>query len=267
MHYDQKDWAQFSLFAEFCLNSRVSQATGLAPFEATKGYLPRDGMEPPTDIAREPAIRKEQQSADALLDRIQKLKQFLVWNLTWARAKMEEYANRSRLPTPRMKEGDWVMLDARNVRTVRRSKGLDQKNLGPFRICRDIDNGKAFELDLKDCLPGIFPVFHPWLLHPVENEPLPGQRQTPQPPISVDDDGPIYEVDDVLDSKVDRRRIDKAAGRRKGLLMYLVKWRGWESPSWQPYWDLTGCKEAVKEFHDRNPEAEGPHKSFYDLVE
>ena len=38
---------EFLPLAEFEVNSAVSETTTIAPFEATKGYLPRSGIEPP----------------------------------------------------------------------------------------------------------------------------------------------------------------------------------------------------------------------------
>jgi hypothetical protein len=46
-------------------------------------------------------------------------------------------------------------------------------------------------------------VFYLWLLHPYDDHPLVGQRQEPQGPVDVDEEGDLYEVEDILDSKVD----------------------------------------------------------------
>jgi hypothetical protein len=74
----------------------------------------------------------------------------------------------------------------------------------------------------------VYPVFHPWLLHPYDDHPLVGQRQEPQGPVDVDEEGDLYEVEDILDSKVDRRRKDTQTGK-KGVLRYLIKWTGWDT--------------------------------------
>lgn len=264
VHYSQKDWAKFLPFAEFQANSDRSQSSGLAPFEATKGYLPRSGLEPSTAIPQAGwKATRDIKAADQLIDRIKNLQEFLKWNLAWAQEKMKQQADSSRHPAPAFQVGDWVMLDARNIKTEKQSRGLDQKNVGPYRIVRNIDN-KAYELDLKGDLRGIFPVFHPWLLHLDPRDPLPEQRRKPQGPVNVDDDGtPVYEVEEILDSRIDARALDRHAGqRKKGLLYYLVKWEGWEKPTWQPYNDLVGCEESVYQYHQRNPNAVGPHRTF-----
>ena len=50
------------------------------------------------------------------------------------------------------------MLNARNIKTKRPSKGLDYKNLGPFKIVRAINNS-AYELKLPQSMESVFPVF------------------------------------------------------------------------------------------------------------
>jgi hypothetical protein len=98
------------------------------------------------------------------------------------------------------------MLDARNVRIRERKRGLSPKNLGPFKITDVYHDGKACKLDLANHadLKGVYPVFHPWLLHHQDMHPLPGQAQEPQGPVAIDnDDTPIYEITEIVDSKLD----------------------------------------------------------------
>lgn len=257
--YDQSNWVELLPFAEFHVNNTVTASTGVTPFYATKGYHPRSGIEPPTE---QPPMgwkaARDSKSADRLLERIDQVKQFLQWNLLWAQDKMEEQANRHRSPAPEYQEGDLVMLDARNVRTRQNNKGLSPKNLGPFKVLESF-SGKAYKLDFAghNELCAIYPVFHPWLLHPVENRPLPGQRQVPQGPVDVDEDGDLYEVEAILDAKVDRRRVDRLTGKR-GMVSYLLKWKGYDQPDWEDYTNVTGCTELLRDFHERRPDVAMP---------
>lgn len=41
--------------------------------------------------------------------------------------------------------------------------------------------------------------------------------------------------------------VDNAANEN-GVMMYLVKWRRVKEPTWQPWQDLSGCMEVVKEY-------------------
>ncbi|KAI0568052.1 Chromatin organization modifier (Chromo) domain protein, partial [Pyrenophora tritici-repentis] len=106
-------------------------------------------------------------------------------SMQWAQAKQAEYANEGRLPAPAFKVGDQVMLDTRNLRTKRPSASLDLKNRGPFTIVRAINN-TAYELDLPANMKRIHNVFHPWLLHLVDDNPLTGQTQDPEVPAEFD---------------------------------------------------------------------------------
>jgi hypothetical protein len=38
----------------------------------------------------------------------------------------------------------------------------------------------------------------------------------------------------------------------------LVKWEGYDEPTWQPVGDLHGCDDGIWEFHDANPDKPGP---------
>jgi hypothetical protein len=64
------------------MNSELTPATSLSPFKATKGYMPRSGLEPPasTKHVAGTALR-DIKAADHLIERIAKLKEFLTWNL------------------------------------------------------------------------------------------------------------------------------------------------------------------------------------------
>jgi len=273
VNYLQTDWAQLLPLAEFEANSAVSSATGVSPFRATKGYQPRSGLEPPhldhpptnnnANANATPQIR----AADALTDRIDATRKYLREEILWTREKMKEFADATRYPAPRFEVGDWVMLNARHIKTERPVKSLDHKNLGPYQITRVIDN-MAYELDLPQNLRGLFPAFHPWLLYPYENDALPGQPRAGDiapPEVHLTDEGLTeYVVAQVLDSRVDRRTNDPHTGKR-GCLRYKVEWVGDDqSDNWQPYYNLRGCKESVRDYHTRNPGQPGPHITFDD---
>ena len=174
---------------------------------------------------------------------------------------------------------DLVWLDSRFIASQRPSKLLEYKKLGPFRITRSIKN-TAFELDLSTApaLKGIHPVFHPWLLHLHDREPIPEQivmRPDPEPATEEDTrEGLRYEATAVVDSKMDSRMKDPALGRKwkdkksgkEGCLMYKITYVGWDewnkAPRWQPYTDAVTCPNLVADFHHDNPNKPGPHDSF-----
>ena len=262
VNYNQDNWVDFLPMAEFEANSDKNASSGIAPFLATKGYLPRNGFEPPTpwDSTASQRAKREMKAADAFVEKMENLRTFLREELKWSQAMMAEYANRRRLPAPAFREGDMVMLDSRNIKTTRPNKSLDHKNLGPFRVTKAINN-MAYELDLPDGM-NIYPVFHPWLLHLDNSDPLPGQVQLPPPPTQVDEEGSEHYVDEVVDSRIDGRRTDPYTGQ-KGCLVYKFKWTGHSDPAkWEPYWNAAGCPDLVADFHHAYPGKEGPHESF-----
>ena len=264
--YNQDNWVDFLPMAEFEANSSRSSSSGIAPFMATKGYLPRSGVEPstPWDTTASQRAKRQVMAADEFVEKMEKLRTYLRAELKWAQALQEDHANRHRLPAPEFREGDLVMLDSRNVKTTRPNKSLDHKNLGPFKIIRAINNS-AYELDLPKSLGATFPVFHPWLLHRIINDPLPGQKQPPPPPVHVDEEGADHPAEEILDSKIDGRRKDPLTGA-KGCLMYKIKYEGYDEgedpPEWQIFTDAAGCQDLVADFHHKYPNHPGPHASF-----
>ena len=71
---------------------------------------------------------------------------------------------------------------------------------------------------------GIFPVFHPWLFHFDKSDPLPGQIILLLSPIWFDKKVGLgeYITEEILDSKIDKRRKDLLSGK-KGYLIYKIK--------------------------------------------
>ena len=88
-------------------------------------------------------------------------------------------------------------------------------------------------------------VFHVRLLEPAANDPFLGQIIFPAPPVEVDGEEE-WEVTKVLDSWLFRRR-----------LQYLVKWIGYDDPTWEPAKSVNGL-HAIHLFHQQYPNKPGP---------
>ncbi|KAI1506819.1 rve multi-domain protein [Pyrenophora tritici-repentis] len=281
VNYEQDNWALFLPIAEFEANSSTSSTTGKSPFFATKGYNPRSGIEPPAPAPGAATLtapaQQERLNADAFADRMKTLQDELRASMQWAQAKQAEYANEGRLPAPAFKVGDQVMLDTRNLRTKRPSASLDLKNRGPFTIVRAINN-TAYELDLPANMKRIHNVFHPWLLHLVDDNPLTGQTQDPEVPAEFDpevEDDTEYTVEAIEDCRINKKLKDPAARGRKGkttqgLLQYLVRWANYpdgpDNPSWEPYMNLADSADTVTRYHLDHPNKPPMHRKFKSLT-
>ncbi|MBW0529474.1 hypothetical protein O181_069189 [Austropuccinia psidii MF-1] len=99
----------------------------------------------------------------------------------------------------------------------------------------------------------IHPVFHISLLEPVKTSAIPNRQQEPPPPVIIEEEEE-WEVSQILDSKLKRRK-----------LWYLVEWKGFshdpERSTWEQAKNLKNFPELVKDFHFLYPEKPSPNSS------
>ena len=89
----------------------------------------------------------------------------------------------------------------------------------------------------------IHDVFHPSLLRPAAEDPLPGQYNDLPPPVVVNDEEK-WEVDDILDAK--------KHGRHR--VLFRVKEKGYDKDKqWYPSTNFENAPEIVDDFYRRNP--------------
>ena len=144
------------------------------------------------------------------------------------------------------KPGDLVGLSAKDIHIHQPSPKLGPRQLGPFKVL-----DKIGELDYRLELPHwlkIHNVFHVSLLEPHHPNPFPTRDSPPPPPIEVDD-SLEWEVDEILDSRLNRRR------RR---FEYLVSWSGYHDPTWESRDNLSNAQDAIDDFHQRYPQKPQP---------
>ena len=243
INYQQDDWVDFLHMAEFAYNNTIHSSTGYTPFFANKGYHPRWLMLEHLQISNNPAVN----------DRVLQLKDIqakLSDHLLHAQASYKKAADRHRLDCstnePKFRVGDRVWLLRRNVKTTRPCDKLDYQRLGPFEISGQI-NDVAFRLDLPQGM-HLHPVFHVSLLEPYVPTLIPDRDIPPPPPVELAE-GPEYQVEAILDSKIMRNK-----------LYYLVDWLGYtpNDRTWEPAENVTNAPELVQEFHRHYPDKPSP---------
>ena len=112
----------------------------------------------------------------------------------------------------------------------------------------------SFTVRLPDHMQAIHLVFHASMLEPTSSNTIPNRVQPPPAPVVIDGE-PEFEISDILDSKIDKRR--KACK-----LLYLVRWTGYEGTDEETSWILTSeldhTSELVQDFHKSYPAKPGP---------
>jgi len=234
VNHEQDDWVQWLPLAEFATNNGTSESTKCIPFFAVQGVDQR------MSFAGEPTQARDQRclDADQVQATMQQVHEHLRVEMRRSQALQEEGANRGHIPTPNIQVGSKVWLDARNIRTIRQTRKLDWKHMGPFRVCKQV-SPYAYELELPASI-RIHRVQPVSLLDQVIEDPLVGQRIEPPPSVEVDREEE-YQVSSVEDSRMYRSQ-----------LQYLIQWMGYDSLTWEPAKFVDGL-QVVDEFYYRYP--------------
>ena len=173
---------------------------------------------------------------------MENLHQTLREEMTTAQLRQKENYDKHRKPNPNLKSEDMVWFLPRNAKTMRPSKKLDYKKMGPFKIIRKVGTS-SYKLDLPASMT-IHNTFHISLLEPYEYNKFPSQIQTPPPPMEIDGE-PKYELEEIIDPRLHR---DK--------LQYRAKWTGYSpehDKNWYPTENFENASIAIEYFHSRYP--------------
>jgi hypothetical protein len=230
--FSQYDWPEHLPACQLALNNRDSTITGVSANYLLHGY----DMSPiqHAEMPAAPASTPQGRAANFL----HHLKEGTEWTqaaIAYAQQRQQENANRSRRPAERFEVGDEVWLSLRSIKTNRPSRKLDWVN-AKYRVVA-VPTPLTVTLDVPR---GLHPTFHVDLVERVASDPLPSQRVTdtqPGPTLELSQDGvpqEEYEVEAILAAKNARGR-----GNRRDV---LVKWKGYDTPTWEPLENMENTK-------------------------
>uniref|UniRef100_A0A8C5QPC4 Polyprotein n=1 Tax=Leptobrachium leishanense TaxID=445787 RepID=A0A8C5QPC4_9ANUR len=231
----QDNWSDLLPWAEYALNSAVSEASGHSPFFTVYGF------DPPVLPTAFPdtAIPALDEHLASLTETWGRVKQALERSSIVQKTK----ADRRRGPAPVYQVGDRVWLSSRNIKLLVPSMKLAPRYIGPYKILRRL-SPVSYALALPSHI-RIHNVFHVSLLKPLLCNRYTRAR-VPPPPVSVEGEEE-FEVKAILDARVSR-----------GVLQYLVDWVGYgpEDRSWLPATEVHAPR-LVKAFYLAHPCAPG----------
>lgn len=233
----QDNWFSLLALAEFSYNNTLSATTNTTPFFANYGFHP--SFFPPA------VLPTNNPSSYDYLQQIHDTMRELKVNISRAQERQKRFYDLRRRAPPSYVVGDMVWLSTRNLRLGTPSKKLSSLYIGPFPVSRVI-NPSAVRLTLPPHL-RIHPSFHVSLLKPYVPDTYPDRVVPPAPPVDVQGNDE-YEVGEVLDSRVHRRR-----------LQYLIRWKGYgpQDDTWEPS-SQVHAPRLVAQFHRRHPSKPAP---------
>ncbi|GLB44059.1 putative chromo (CHRromatin Organisation MOdifier) domain containing protein [Lyophyllum shimeji] len=178
--------------------------------------------EPHMDFEPRP-LNSNNETANEFFERMKLAQEEAKAALAKAKDDMARYYDQHRIPAPEYKPGDRVYLDASDIQTTRPSKKLSHRYLGPYTIERQVG-------PLASALPP---------------DPIPGRHARPPPPPTLIDNEEWFDVEDILDSRFFRCK-----------LQYKVKWKATATKTLLgACGERCACRDLVREFHCRHPEA------------
>ena len=127
--------------------------------------------------------------------------------------------------------------------------------LGPYKIIAKV-GPQSYTLQLPREFRRVHPVYHISMLEPHLPSSIPGRVASPPPPVEIDGDVE-YEISEIVDSKIDKRR--------KCPLLYRVRWLGYENTDDEFEWILLrrrGCVAARGTLEGFGPKGKATDMGF-----
>ena len=153
INYQQDNWSDFIALAEFPYNNGYEETIKTTPFYANYGRNPEHQL-----------INHMIMGKETTAENMENLHQTLREEMKNAQIRQKENYDQYRKPDPNLKSGYMVWLIPRNVKTMRPSKKLDYKKIGPFKFINRVGTN-SYKLDLPTSM-RIHNTFHISLLEP-----------------------------------------------------------------------------------------------------
>jgi len=123
----QDDWYNLLPIAEFQHNNHIHSATQQPLFLLDTGQIPHMGFEPRQDPSSLETVNEFTKRMESTTEEAKS-------TIRKVQEDMTRYYNRRRSPAPVFQPGDWVYLDASDIKTTHPSLKLSYRRLGPFEI-------------------------------------------------------------------------------------------------------------------------------------
>ncbi|KAL5525002.1 hypothetical protein ACEPAF_8871 [Sanghuangporus sanghuang] len=198
VNHRQSDWADWLALAEFAHNNREHSATKLSPFFVNTGQHPSDFTGVGTTSSN--------LSAEEFAKHVKGIHELTQANLTQANEDMKRFYDRHAGKSIVYEMGQKVFLDGRNIKTIRPTKKMDDKWFGPFEVMERV-GASAYKLKIPKTWKHVHPVFNEILLKPAVQPSFESQKKPPPPPPVIIDEQEEYEVEEILDSRLHRGRL------------------------------------------------------------
>src|SRR5215216_4468540 len=204
-NYEQDNWSEMLPMCEYAYNNSVTTATGLSPFYTNYGFHPRTNWPVEAEV-KNPASHNYAHWMTSVHKWCHKA-------LEDTREKMGKYHDKKSKDAPKYKEGQFVVLNGKNIKTRRPSRKLNFKGFGPFKILKVI-SPTAVRVELPKHW-RIYNTFYVLLLEPYRESArgLRSSRDLDQAMEDMDDmdldnetmeDDTDWEIDEVMASSCDK---------------------------------------------------------------
>jgi len=128
VNHQQDNWSDWLAVAQFCHNDRIHSATGFSPFFLNNGRNPRKGLEL--------TIERKVQAVDEWIEQLVEACDQARQGLNQAAENMRKQYDKKWQPAKEYKKGDWVYINTHNLPTLRATKKLEGKFVGPYEASK-----------------------------------------------------------------------------------------------------------------------------------